>query len=146
MTREQKRNKARRLYTGSNLTRKQIAEDVGWTEKTLRNWIDKEDWDSLKDAKTITRRQLLQDAYSQLKAINRVIEEDHNGLPNKQLSDAKGVIRKEIEALTEMPIHKYIEMMQDVWGWVQEKHPDKVAETIELLDEFIQDQVKTKGI
>ena len=73
-----KKNLARSLFLGGTLNRKQIAAQVGCTEKSLRRWIDQEDWEALKEATSITKGELLKDAYKQLKAINKVIEEEHH--------------------------------------------------------------------
>ena len=125
--------------------RKDIAAQVGVTEKTLRNWIDKGDWDAMKDAETITRSKLLQDSYKQLAAINNKINVDFGGIPDKQLSDAKGVIRKEIEALSEMPLHKYIEVVTDLLDWVKTNQPEKVMDAVDITDGFVQHLFADRG-
>lgn len=125
--------------------RKDIAKQVGTTEKTLRKWIEQGDWDAMKNAETITRSKLLQDSYKQLAAINDEINTNHNGIPNKQLSDAKGIIRKEIEALSEMPLHKYIEVVTELLDWVKRNQPERILEAVELTDGFVQDIFSDRG-
>ena len=144
MTGKEKRQLARSLFIKSDLNRRQIALQVACTEKTLRGWIEKDGWQQVREAETITKSQLRKDAYKQLAAINRVINEQMEGVPNKELSDAKGVIRKEIEALGDMPLHKYVEMSMELTGWMQVNCPKKLMEVVGLLDDFIQDMVKKK--
>ena len=146
MTNKDKKQLARSLYIKSDLNRKQIAHQVACSQTTLRSWIEKEDWESIKEAETISRTRLLQDAYGQLKAINDKISNELGGVPNKELSDAKGVIRKEIEALTNMPLHNYVEVMIELTRWLQIHHPDKLLEVMELADDFIRNIAKDKGI
>lgn len=146
MSRKEQQRKARRLFIKSDLTKSQIAEDVGCTPKTLRGWIKKFEWDKAKEAETITRSQLLQDAYSQLKAINQKIEDEMNGVPNKELSDAKGVLRKEIEALSEMPLHKYVEVFMEFLDWATRNGIDNLMELAEVTDKFIAHLAHDKGV
>ena len=142
MTNKEKKQLARSLFIKSGINRKQLAQQVGCTEKTLRSWIEKEGWEQVREAETITRSQLIKDAYRQLAAINQVINEQMNGVPDKKLSDAKGVIRKEIEVLGDMPLHSYVEMAMELTAYVQANCPDKLIETTEMLDHFIQEKAK----
>lgn len=141
---DEKRALAQSLYTRGHLSRKEICEIVGITEKTLRAWIEKNDWDALKEAQTVTRQQLLADAYKQLKAINKKIE-DRGGIPDKTLSDAKGMLRKEIEALSDSPVHIYIEVFNEVTEWLIKNHPGKAADISSLLLHFIEERQKQAG-
>ena len=146
MTNKEKKQLAYSLFIKSSFNRKEIAKQVGCTEKTLRNWIEKEDWQSIKEAQTLTRSKLLQDAYSQLKAINEKINDDFGGIPNKELSDAKAVIRKEIEALSNHPLHLYVEVFTEFLDWVNENEPKDVQKIVALSDGFINNIASKEGI
>lgn len=137
MKNAEKKEVARGLYVKSTFTRKEIALHVGVTEKTLRNWIEEGNWDAMRDSLQITRPQLLKDAYAQLNAINRHIEEKLNNIPTKEFSDSKAVIRKEIEAFSTQPIHKYIEVFEESIDFLSKNHPSKIAEFAEWSQEFI---------
>lgn len=138
---DEKRALAQSLYTRGRLSRKEICKIVSITEKTLRTWIDKHNWDALKEAQTVTRQQLLTDSYIQLKAVNQAIE-DRGGIPDKTLSDAKSVLRKEIEALADSPVHIYIEVFNEVTEWLIKVHPGKAADISNLLLSFIEERQK----
>ncbi len=138
MTNAEKKRLAKSLYIKSGQNKKQIATQVSVTEKTLRNWAEIGDWEELKNASTITRSELLKASYRQLKAINEKIEDDHNGIPTKELSDAKGVIRKEIEALSEMPLHQYISVATEFTEHLSKNNPRALIGTVELLNDFIE--------
>ena len=139
MNREEKKRLAYTLYVKSagKPLRKDIAKQVGTTEKTLRNWIDEGGWENQKEALQITRPQLLQEAYAQLKAINQCIEKEHGNIPNKELSDAKAVIRKEIETFSTQPVHRYIEVFEDFIEWLSLNDPANVATFGTLSQQFI---------
>lgn len=145
MSYKQKKIIARSLFIKSDLLKKDLALRVGVSEKTLRKWIEEGDWENIKESETISRANLLQDAYRQLKAINSKIKEEFNGIPNKELSDAKGVIRKEIEALSDTPIHQYIEMSMEFTRWIQNNEPKKLLEVTNMLDGFI-NEIASKQI
>lgn len=139
-----KKNLAQSLYVKSDLSRKQIAENAGVTEKTLRNWISEGEWDKQRDAIQITRPQLLQEAYSQLKAINEKIKTEFGNVPNKELSDAKGVIRKEIELLSNQPIHKYIECFEEFIDYLSQNEPKELTKFASLSQQFINQLAKDR--
>lgn len=141
---DEKRAVAQPLYTRGKLSRKEICKIVGVAEKTLRSWIEKYEWDNLKEAYSVTRQQLLADAYSQLKAVNQAVE-DIGGIPNKTYADAKSILRKEIELLSDSPIHVYIEVFNEVTEWLMLKHPASAADISQLLLTFIEDKTKNNG-
>ena len=143
---KEKKLTARSLFLKSDLSRKEIARIAGVTEKTLRRWIKDENWEELKAVESITRKQLLQDAYRQLKRINDYIENELDGIPNKEMSDAKAIIRKEIESLSDSPLHIYIEVSEELIHHVQMNHPDMVKSITGILSEFIESKAKEKGV
>ncbi len=137
-----KKEQAKNLYIKGRINRKEISQIVGVTEKTLRSWIDKDEWNSLKEAQTVTRQQLLQDAYSQLKAVNQKIDE-MGGVPDKVLSDAKSALRKEIEAFESSPLHVYCEVFDELTEWIIENKPTKSLEYSKLFREFLEEKHKS---
>ncbi|HRO75783.1 MAG TPA: phage terminase small subunit-related protein [Crocinitomicaceae bacterium] len=146
MNTEEKKQLAFALYAKSSVkyTRKDIAKQVGTTEKTLRGWIENGEWDLQRDALQITRPQLLQEAYAQLKAINQQIAENHRNIPTKELSDAKAIIRKEIEAFSTQPIHRYIEVFEEFIEWLAKNEPAQNPIFGPLAQLFISDVSKRK--
>jgi hypothetical protein len=141
-----RQKKAKSYYLKSNFNRKEIAEKVPCTAKTLSAWITKYGWDVEKETQSITRASLLKDSYAQLKAINEEIVENHNGVPNKALSDAKSTIRKEIEALSNNPLHVYVEVFTEFMDYVQQNHGSAMMDLLELSDEFINHLANEKDV
>jgi len=144
MNNAEKKDLARNLYVKTDMKRKEIASQIGTTEKTLRGWIDAGQWDKMKDSIQITRPKLLQDAYNQLNAINRFVEENLNGIPTKDLSDAKAVIRKEIESFSTQPIHKYIEVFEEFIQFLAKNEPGKLNDFASLSQTFINQVSRSK--
>jgi len=146
MTNAEKKTLSYSLFVKSSFSRKEIAKQVGCTEKTLRKWINDGKWDSIRDSQNLTSSKLLQDSYAQLKAINNHIKEELNGLPNKEMSDAKAVIRKEIEALSNNPLHKYVEVFTEFTDWMTLNHAKQSLNMLSLIDEFINELATKEGI
>jgi uncharacterized protein YjcR len=81
-TNKDKKILAQELFNSGAHTRKTISETIGITDKTLRKWIDEGDWEKLRLLQGVTRSQLLQDSYAQLKATNEKIA-SIGGVPTK---------------------------------------------------------------
>lgn len=144
MNNREKQEQARGLYVRSTYNQKEIAAIVKVTPKTIGNWIKDGHWDEQRDSLQITRPQLLQEAYAQLKAINNKIYTEFAGVPNKELSDSKAVIRKEIEALSSQPIHRYIEVFEEYIDWLSKTYPGQLTDFATSSQEFIHNLSKRK--
>jgi len=138
---DEKQRAAQSLYVRGSLNRKEIASLVEVNEKTLRAWIDKGNWDAMKEAISVTRQQLLHDAYVQLRAVNIAIA-DRGGIPNKELSDAKSMIRKEIELFSDSPLHLYVEVFDEVSEWLMKGHPAEAVLVSTLFLKFLEQKQK----
>jgi uncharacterized protein YjcR len=69
---EQRRDLARMYYL-QGLTQKEIADKVGVSRNTISAWVKEEGWDSLRAAKTISRKEIVQ---KMLKQINNKLESE----------------------------------------------------------------------
>lgn len=143
MKNAEKKKLAQTLFVKSNMSRRDISIQINVTEKTLRNWIETGNWEEIKDSNSITRPMLLQDSYNQLAKINAKIEEI-GGVPDKQLSDAKAVIRKEIEIFSHNPIHKYVEVFEEFIEFLTKNHPAELVRFAEISSEFVNEISKRK--
>jgi hypothetical protein len=143
MNNQDKKKLAQTLFIKSSLSRREIAQQIGVTEKTLRTWIDTGNWDELKDSQTITRGKLLQDALNQLSKINEKVEE-MGGIPDKHLSDAKAVVRKEIELFSANPLHKYVEVFEEYISFLSKNYPAELSQFAERSVEFINELATRK--
>ena len=139
MSKAEKKVIAEGLFIKTTLTRKEIAAQVGVSQTTLRDWIEKGGWESIKQSGTIKFQALLEESIKQLEAINKRINDEHGGVPNKELSDAKAVIRKEIEVLSKKPLFRYVEVMEDFQGWTTKHHPEDLQKVTKLSMKFIED-------
>ena len=132
----QLKSRAKAIYMNGNYTQKQVADLAGTTEKTLAKWIQENAWEPEKVAKTITRKQLLQESYAQLQAINEKIRECHH-VPTKALSDAKAQCVREIEAFSDQPLHLIIETLEDLMSFTAKCKPAMLKPLAELTEAFV---------
>lgn len=144
MTNAEKKELGRNLYVKTDMKRKEIAQRIGASEKTLRKWIEENEWDKMRDSLQITRPQLLNDAYVQLNAINIFIKQELKNIPNKEMSDAKAVLRKEIETFSTQPIHKYIEVFEEFIEYLSKTEPAQITVFANLSQKFINALSKSK--
>jgi len=143
---QNKRMLAKSIYCYAQLPNRKIAELSGITEKTLKAWITKYRWQEEKNATGILRQQLLKETYYQLDAINLQIRVQHQGVPTKQLSDAKGVLIKEIETLDEQPLHRVLEVFREAVAWCGKYKPERLADLTELLNGYVEALAKREGL
>lgn len=136
-----KKDLAQELYIMGNHTQKAIAEIVTTTAKTLGKWITDGNWDELKDLKSITKKQLLKDSYAQLKAVNERIALMGN-VPTKELYDAKSILGREIDRLSDNPIAVYTDVFSDFVDFMLRNYPKDVRLFAKYSMEFIEQKNK----
>lgn len=135
---DEKKQIAYQLFVSTTFTRKQIAEHVRVTEMTLRGWITKGDWETIKNSRVITKPELLKAAYAQLDALQKDIAEKHNNVPPKAVSDALSSVIKQIDLLSDQPVYQYIEVLEDFTSWMSKNHPAELKAIAPILNEYTQ--------
>jgi predicted transcriptional regulator len=132
-----KKRLAQELYVLGNQTQKSIAETIGVTEKTLGKWIKENNWDALKDLQSITKKQLLTDSYAQLAAVNLAIKANGN-VPTKEQYDAKSILGKEIDRLSDSPLAVYTDVFSEFIDYLLRNEPKHVQTFAQLSMVFIE--------
>jgi predicted transcriptional regulator len=132
-----KKRLARELYVLGNQTQKSIADTIGVTEKTLGKWIKENSWDALKDLQSITKKQLLTDSYAQLAAVNLAIKANGN-VPTKEQYDAKSILGKEIDRLSDSPLAVYTDVFSEFIDYLLRNEPKHVQIFAQLSMLFIE--------
>lgn len=127
---------AQSFFLKSDMTREQISKAVGVTPKTLKSWIDNGKWEEMKALQSVTRPQLLQDAYAQLAAVNKAIAENGN-LPTKEHYDAKSILRKEIDSLSNTPVALMTSVMHEFLIWMMKYEPKEFEKYSTLSTNFL---------
>jgi transposase len=136
---EMKKEMAMQMYICGNQTQKAIASIVGVTEKTIGKWIDNGGWKDLKNLTTVTRKQLLKDSYAQLAAVNERIRNNGN-VPTKEQYDAKSIIGKEIDRLSDAPLAVYTDVFSDFIDFMLRNYPKDAQLFAKYSMEFIENK------
>ncbi len=132
-----KKKLAQELYVLGNQTQKSIAAAVVVTEKTLGKWIDEGEWEGLKNLQSVTKKQLLADSYAQLAAVNLRIK-DNGNVPTKELYDAKSILGKEIDRLSDSPLAVYTDVFSEFIDFLLRNEPKHTTLFAQLSMQFIE--------
>lgn len=133
---------AQRLFCNTSLTMKDIAEQIEIDPRTLSRWAKEGNWDDIRSARSVTRPELLKHTLAQINALNEAIEEQ-GGLPNKQQSDAKGVLAKELSILQrEDPISTHVEILEGFSVWLSEDDLELAKKFAPKMLEYLQEKAK----
>lgn len=88
MGKEKKEEKllARELYVHSGKSQREIADIVGVSTKTVNAWVQLDNWDEMKAAKSVTKSSIIRNYY---KAILNLQEEINNRPPGQNIPSSK---------------------------------------------------------
>lgn len=125
LTNEEKKAIAQELFMETDKTGKEISSIVGVTEKTFGNWKSKGDWELLKQAQTVTAKNIVQNLYQ--KAYNLTLED-------KIDADKLVKIANTIDKLSnkKVTISHIINVFKDFTTWAFAENPE-LAKQINLL-------------
>jgi DNA-binding XRE family transcriptional regulator len=118
---EQQQETARDLFFQSDLTRSQIAEQVGVSEKTIYLWTKAGDWRKLKSASRLMPSLIVEHFYSQVQELNDNIRnrEPGNRFPTVQEAEIFRKLVLTAERLKKKQTRgEYSEMFQKFMQWL----------------------------
>lgn len=113
ITSKQKRELAQYLFVDQGLSQAEIASWVGTSETQVSRWKRKYDWDKLRSARSLTRDQLIANAYEQADLIYKVAKEEKRPVNSKEadilvkLSVQIKNLDKELNAQSAMTVFKH---------------------------------------
>jgi DNA-binding XRE family transcriptional regulator len=145
LKRNEKKEWAKLLFLRENITQKEIAEKVGVSQKTIGTWIEKDNWDKMKNCIMLTRTEELTRLHSQLREFNDHIENKPAGqrFPNKAEADALTSIKSAIKAFEgETSIREIVDVSRDVLTWLRPVDFEKAKEISHIFDQFIKSKLK----
>lgn len=139
----QQKEWAKSLYIGGGLTQKDIAERVGVTEKTIKSWIDKGKWDSLKKSLLTTKQNQLGFLYDQLDFLNTDISKRDFKVAEGKEADTIIKLTAAINRLeTETSIGDTVEVARHFIEFVRPQNLELAKTITNLFDVFITGKMK----
>jgi len=143
---KRKKDYAKLLFlSGGDLSRKEIADRAGVTEKTLRAWIADELWESFKTSLVTAKSDILRRMYAINQAVIEKIEKTAGGYGDTKLADMSIKYTAAIRNLeTETSAGQLFELGIAFIRFVQKVNLKDAKLITEYFDVFIQDQVNNK--
>lgn len=141
---EAKKLQAQDYYFKGSFTQKEISKIVDVTEKTISKWVKEGNWDDGKNLQTITKKQLLKESYLQLNAVNEAIKANKY-VPTKEQYDAKSIIGKEIDRLSNRPLAAYTDVFTDFVEFLKNHYPKHIELFGKISMEFLETKTSERN-
>lgn len=154
LSNNQKKEIALDLYLHTDLTQKEICDRIGWTEQTFSKHKQKDNWDILKGATTVTAEKLVARLYRHLDEITTPPpprsrrkdddeEEDEFFKWRMPSADELNKIASAIEKLEtkRVTISHHINSFKEFTTWLSGKDVELTKVINKLQDEFIKQKI-----
>lgn len=158
MAKKKEQELAKKYFIDFFKSQKEIAEDLGVTEKTVGDWVKKYNWKSLRDAKvnnTTNRAENIKKVIAELtenalEILERIKEAEHNGEKGETLALKKestriaqevGMYQKALEKMDKdfkVSLSTYLEVMEDIFQALQSYDPEVFFKTTDFQKSHLQ--------
>jgi DNA-binding XRE family transcriptional regulator len=139
---EQQQAHARNLYFQSDLTRAQLAQQVGVSEKTIYLWTKQGDWQRLRSGSRLMPSMLVEHFCAQVQELNEAIQSRPLGqrYPTPQEAETQRKLVVTAERIKKKGTQgEYMELMQKFMTWLMPKGNGFVQVFTDLADEFLKE-------
>ena len=144
LTSRQKKDFAKSIYLGEDLTQEEIAERVGVKRQTVSRWIKEGNWERHKVSITITREEQLKNLYLQLSELNAAINKKPAGerFANAAESDTISKISNAIKKMeTDVGLADILSVFKSFVQWLRTYDMARSKEIVPLLDAYIKSKL-----
>lgn len=144
LTSRQKKDFAKSIYLGEDLTQEEIAERVGVKRQTVSRWIREGNWERHKVSITITREEQLKNLYLQLSELNAAINKKPAGerFANATESDTISKISNAIKKMeTDVGLADILSVFKSFVKWLRTYDMARSKEIVPLLDAYIKSKL-----
>ena len=141
MTTKQKIDVARTLFLMTEKSQKEIAEVVGWSEKTFSEQKQKGKWSEMRDTKSLTKQQIISMLHTQT---FKLIEgaKDENRLLSAREIDSVAKLAASIDKLEKKAtVETYIEVFEEYNKFLMSVNVDFAQRNNHYQDLFIQSKI-----
>lgn len=144
---------AKIFYVDLNLTAKEIAERLGYTEKTIGDWIKKGKWKSERDARNASPikrinnvKEIISNLSEEWLELNRQVKDlESRKADPEEIADLRSRIRgiddavskwnktlEGIEKESKVPLTTYLQVMEDVFSDMRAFNKELFLETVDF--------------
>ena len=144
LTSRQKKDFAKSIYLGEELTQEEIAERVGVKRQTVSRWIKEGNWERHKVSITITREEQLKNLYLQLSELNAAINKKPAGerFANAVESDTISKISNAIKKMeTDVGLADILSVFKSFVKWLRTYDMVRSKEIVPLLDAYVKSKL-----
>ena len=144
LTSRQKKDFAKSIYLGEDLTQEEIAERVGVKRQTVSRWIKEGNWERHKVSIPITREEQLKNLYLQLSELNAAINKKPAGerFANAAESDTISKISNAIKKMeTDVGLADILSVFKSFVKWLRTYDMARSKEIVPLLDAYIKSKL-----
>jgi hypothetical protein len=128
---------AMEMYMSGKYTQKQIAEFVDVEESTITRWVDRYQWEELRNADNITSKMVVKNLYVNIKEIQEAAKSDGRPLSTKE-TDQIVKLSKTIDNLSKGPtLHAVVDVMKQLSTYCLQQQPDLVPALTDLQKSFL---------
>ena len=155
MAKEKERRIARILYVEHNKTAKEVAFDVGVTEKTLGDWVDKFGWKAERNAKLNNAKTQVNNIKSVINALTEERLDNSRKLEEETEKDIISELRKDIARIdsaianwnktlntmdkeNKISLSTYLHVMERVFNSFQKDEPKLYLKTLQFQEDHVQ--------
>jgi DNA-binding XRE family transcriptional regulator len=142
MSKNKPKQLAEALYLRGDMSQKDIAKYVGVTEKTIGEWKEDGNWEEIREAKTLTKDEVVSNLYRNAYDIQVAAAEANRTLTVKE-TDQIIKIATSIEKLDKsVSIHQMIQVFKDFNVWMVEVDLTLAKEFSLRQKEFLRTKIK----
>ena len=144
LTTKDKKEMAQSLFLNTDKNQKEIAERVGVSANTLSTWATEGNWQTLKGAKTATKREVIADLYQQLALIKDSCTDAQGKRRPMDSKEAQAIrmISKSIAELDKkMSLDTYTTILEELVLWMYNEDAPTAKLLMGKIDAFFQAKV-----
>ncbi|ELR69171.1 hypothetical protein C900_05367 [Fulvivirga imtechensis AK7] len=125
---------AKSLYLHSNKTQDEIAAIVGVTNKTMTKWV--QPWKNIKQARNLLPDQQVAKIYTQLEALDTLIEAQDN-IPTSKQADIKKKLTAAIKDIQNVSLKEYVLCYEELLNHIKPIDLDLAKRLVDQINDFL---------
>lgn len=133
------------LFTRNNLSGLEISERVGVSDRTIREWIKKGNWELQRKSLLVTKDEHIRCFLDQISALNEAILNNRTELKYADTKQADIYVKLTAalkNCYTETGLNEILEISQQILAFAQANFPEHIKVAILILDAYVNQHLK----